>query len=236
MIHPLKITSTLADETRYSIYEYILQEKKTVTVQNIADKFGIHPNVARLHLTKLSEINIITADFAKTGRGGRPGRVYKASDKGVSLTFPRRDEERLLKWTIQLIQEFGPSALERCQDISYQDGYQQMKNYVNAELQLNNNLSFEQKLQLLTDNAALIGYIPQVQQTENGKKVTFSIFNCPFQGQLTTHSELVCSLHESYLKGQVDALFSSNDFIQIDSMVHNCDLCKYEINVTEIDN
>ena len=28
MIHPLKITSTLADETRYSIYEYILQEKK----------------------------------------------------------------------------------------------------------------------------------------------------------------------------------------------------------------
>ncbi len=28
MIHPLKITSTLADETRYSIYEYILKEKK----------------------------------------------------------------------------------------------------------------------------------------------------------------------------------------------------------------
>ncbi len=235
MIHPLKITSTLADETRYSIYEYILKEKKTVTVQNIADEFGIHPNVARLHLTKLSEINIITADFAKTGKGGRPGRVYKASDKGVSLSFPRRDEDRLLKWTIQLIQEFGPSALEKGKEISYQDGYQQMRNYVNAELSLNNTLSFDQKLQLLTDNAALIGYIPQVTQTEQGKKVTFSIFNCPFQEQLTTHSEIVCSLHESYLKGQLDALFSNNEFIHIESMIHNCDLCKYEINVTEID-
>ena len=40
-------------------------KRKTVTVQHIADKFGIHPNVARLHLTKLSEINIITADYVK---------------------------------------------------------------------------------------------------------------------------------------------------------------------------
>lgn len=45
-----------------------------------------------------------------------------------------------------------------------------MKNYVNAELKLNNMLTFEQKLQLLTDNAALIGYTPQIQQTEKGKK------------------------------------------------------------------
>ncbi len=235
MIHPLKITSTLADETRYSIYEYILQEKKTVTVQHIADQFGIHPNVARLHLTKLSEINIISADYVKTGKGGRPGRVYKASEKGVSLTFPRRDEDRLLKWTIQLVEELGPSVLEKCQEISYQDGYQQMKQNINAELTINNSLSFDEKLQLLTDNAALIGYVPQIQQTERGKKVIFSIFNCPFQEQLTTYSDIVCSLHESYLKGQLDALFSSNEFVQIESMIHNCDLCKYEINVTEID-
>lgn len=234
MIHPLKITSTLADETRYSIYEYILKEKKTVTVQNIADKFGIHPNVARLHLTKLSEINVITADFAKTGKGGRPGRVYKAAEKGVSLTFPRRDEDRLLKWTIQLIQELGHSALTKCQGISYQDGFQQMKAYLAAEQKLSHLVTFEQKLQLLTDNAALIGYFPHIQQTEQGKKMTFSIFNCPFQEQLNSHSEIVCTLHESYLKGQLDALFSSNEFVQIESMVHNCDLCKYEINVTEI--
>lgn len=233
MIHPLKITSTLADETRYSIYEYILKEKKTVTVQNIADEFGIHPNVARLHLTKLSEINIISSDFAKTGKGGRPGRVYKAAEKGVSISFPRRDEDRLLKWTIHLIQELGPTAIVKCQGISYQDGYQQMKGFLAAELKLNSSISFEQKLHLLTENAALIGYIPQVQQTDQGKKMIFSIFNCPFQAQLNAHSEIVCTLHESYLKGQLDALFSNNEFVQISSMIHDCDLCKYEINVTE---
>lgn len=233
MIHPLKITGTLADETRYSIYEYILKEKKTVTVQNIADEFGIHPNVARLHLTKLSEINIISSEFAKTGKGGRPGRVYKATEKGVSLSFPRRDEDRLLKWTIQLVQELGPTALVKCQGISYQDGYQQMKGYMAAELKLNSSVSFETKLQLLTESAALIGYIPQIQKTAEGKKLIFSIFNCPFHAQLNSYSDIVCALHESYLKGQLDALFSNNAFLQISSMVHDCDLCKYEINVTE---
>ena len=233
LIHPLKITSTLADETRYSIYEYILKEKKIVTVQTIADVFDIHPNVARLHLTKLSEINIISSDFVKTGKGGRPGRVYKAAEKGVSLSFPRRDDERLLKWTIQLIQELGPTVMAKCQGISYQDGYQQMKQYLTSEIKVISSISFEQKLQLLTENAALIGYIPQVQQTPHGKKMIFSIFNCPFHAQLNTHSEIVCTLHESYLKGQLDALFSNNEFVQISSMVHDCDLCKYEINVTE---
>ena len=60
-------------------------------------------------------------------------------------------------------------------------------------------------------------------------------FQLSIPEQLTAHSEIVCSLHESYLKGQLDALFTNNEFVQIESMIHNCDLCKYEINVTEID-
>ena len=79
MLHPLKITSTLADETRFQIYDFMLQQKRAFTVQEIADQFQIHPNVARLHLTKLAEIKVITADFVKKGKGGRPGRVYQAT-------------------------------------------------------------------------------------------------------------------------------------------------------------
>ena len=96
-MHPLKITGTLADETRFRIYEFMLQNKRAFTVQEIADQFDIHPNVARLHLAKLSEINVLSSDFAKTGKGGRPGRVYRATKEGISLTFPRREEPMLLQ-------------------------------------------------------------------------------------------------------------------------------------------
>lgn len=87
MLHPIKITSTLADETRFSIYEYMLQHKKLFTVQEIADEFQIHSNVARLHLTKLAEIGAISAEFLKTGKGGRPVEFTESNKKGFNLAF-----------------------------------------------------------------------------------------------------------------------------------------------------
>ncbi len=77
VIHPLKITNTFADETRFKIYEHLLTCKHAFTVQMIADHFHIHPNVARLHLTKLVDIQVITAEFEKTGKDGHRGAKYE---------------------------------------------------------------------------------------------------------------------------------------------------------------
>lgn len=230
MIHPLKITSTLSDETRYQIYEYMLQQKKSFTVQAIADQFSIHPNVARLHLTKLSEINLISAQFVKSGKGGRPGREYKASEEGIELTFPKKDESRLINWSIQLIEQIGPSALETAQKISYDDGQTQMKSMIQNRKGLPHN-DFDEKLKLLTTAASLIGYIPQIIETADGKKIIFTIYNCPFKNQLSTNNEIICTLHESFLKGQIDVLFTHNEFVQVESMVHDCVNCNYEIEI-----
>lgn len=231
MIHPLKITGTLADETRYHIYEYMLQQKKAFTVQAIADHFGIHPNVARLHLTKLNEINAITADFVKTGKGGRPGREYKANEQGIELSFPRNDLSRLVKWAVQLIEKFGQEAMETAKQISYDDGYEQMKEAIP-----NNTIagmSFDDKIDLLTTSASLIGYIPQILDTQEGKKIRFSIYHCPFSNHLNSASETICLLHESYLKGQVDALFHQNEFFQIERMSNDCKNCEYNIELKQ---
>ena len=130
MLHPLKITSTLADETRFQIYNFMLQHKRMFTVQEVADKFRIHPNVARLHLTKLTEIKIITADFVKTGKGGRPGRVYQATEEGISLTFPKREDPILLTILLQLVSSLGNEAIEKGKEIAYNQGLSEMKQLI----------------------------------------------------------------------------------------------------------
>ena len=66
MENTLKITSTLADPTRLSIYQYMVQYQKDVSVQDIANHFHIHPNVARPHLSKLEEATVITSQLNKT--------------------------------------------------------------------------------------------------------------------------------------------------------------------------
>ena len=58
MEQTLKITNVLSDPTRYYIYTFITKNHKEVTVQEIAENFSIHPNVARLHLSKLEDVNI----------------------------------------------------------------------------------------------------------------------------------------------------------------------------------
>ena len=65
MEQTLKITNVLSDPTRYYIYQYVTQKHDEVTVQEIADNFNIHPNVARLHLSKLEDVNMLVSETKK---------------------------------------------------------------------------------------------------------------------------------------------------------------------------
>lgn len=230
MQDPIKITSTLADETRFSIYEYMLQHKKYVSVQEIADEFNIHSNVARLHLSKLAEIGAISAEFLKTGKGGRPGRVYRMKEEGIQLSFPHREPSTLLKWCLQLINQLGNEALQQAKMISYEDGRQTMLELI-ANTKSKSSLTFDEKLTILTNSARLIGYIPQVRSTNHSKTLYFTIFNCPYHNQMAIDGDIVCQLHESYLRGQLDILFEHNEFTQVESMQQHCDFCKYTIEI-----
>ncbi|WP_339194941.1 transcriptional regulator [Solibacillus sp. FSL R5-0449] len=230
MIHPIKISSTFADETRFSIYEFMLQQKQFLSVQDIAEQFKIHSNVARLHLTKLAEIGAISSEHLKTGKGGRPGRVYKAKQEGINLSIPRRDTSSLIKWSLELIQELGEAALSKAQEISYRDGKQSMLEQMKS-IKRKSPFTFDEKLAMITKSATLIGYIPEVIEHDQSKTIIFSLFNCPFQEQISNYGEIVCQLHESYLYGQVDVLFDRHEVKKMESMVNDCDFCKYKISV-----
>lgn len=231
MLNPLKVTHTLADETRFSIYEFMLQEKKTFSVQDIAERFNIHPNVARLHLTRLTEIEVVRSEYEKTGKGGRPGRKYKAEENGVTLTFPRRNFDELLDWTLDILKEFGTEANRIGKKVCYRKGAEDIDKLILSHGKDRLQLAFEEKIDLLTEAASLIGYIPLINDTPNGKTLSFVVYNCPYHNKLETNEGLICDLHESYLKGQFDYLFEVKDFIQIESMNRNCDYCTYKINV-----
>lgn len=225
MSDTLKLTNTLADETRYSIYQYILKEKKQVNVQEIAEQFGIHPNVARLHLTKLTESKLLSSEFVKNGKGGRPARVYLLAEKPIYLSFPKQENHLLLQWLLELVDSIGEMAISKAKEISYRNGQK--------SIQHGNDLTqtFETKLEVLTEAANSIGYFPQITEVEGKKSITFSIYNCPYKDQLNKYPHLVCALHESFLKGQFDTLFPTNEFVQVESMQNHCNNCVYQIEV-----
>ena len=218
----LKLSSTLADETRYSIYQFIAKETNAINVQQIAKEFNIHPNVARLHLTRLTESKLIVSNLEKKSQGGRPARVYEIANEPIHLSFPKQENSLLLGWLIELVSTSGEDTWRKAKEISYQSGTKAIQNIPT---------SFEEKVKVLNETADFIGYIPSIIEQEGKRNITFRIYNCPYKGLIGNHSDYVCSLHESYLKGIYDSLFPENEFIQLESMMKHCANCAYKIKV-----
>src|SRR5699024_2171585 len=91
MEHTLKVTNVLSDPTRFKIYQLLVLHHEAITINEISEQFDIHPNDARMHLTKLEDIKLLISYSEKTGRGGRPSRLYSLSEKVIELNFPHRD-------------------------------------------------------------------------------------------------------------------------------------------------
>lgn len=120
---PQKVSAVLADPTRYSIYQYVLVAPDPVSVAEVARRFELHPNVARLHLNRLVEIGLLVQRTEKSGKGGRPGYVYAPSGSAVSLTtVPPRDFQLLADLLVQSLALLGDGGKEAVEQIGHTFG------------------------------------------------------------------------------------------------------------------
>lgn len=221
----LKVTSALADATRYSIYEYILKEHKNLTVQDIAARFGIHPNVARLHLTKLEDVSLIGSCLQKTGKGGRPGKIYKPAEKAIQLAFPHRDYQLLSDILLEAIGLFGEDGVKMAEAAAQKAGRRSVEEKIKGAPP--SALSKEERIQLLGSLTARTGHALKAEETENGLMVQFAVYNCPFKELLEEKAAATCRIHKAFLQGVADALFGSAVLSQQTTMLDGCSECVY---------
>lgn len=87
MENTLKVTNVLSDPTRFYIYQYITKRHQDVTVQEIADEFSIHPNVARLHLSKLEDVRMLHSETKKQVKVVAPADYIVYQMKLFNLAF-----------------------------------------------------------------------------------------------------------------------------------------------------
>src|SRR6476620_1505687 len=95
------ITSAFGDPTRREIYLYVRDDATSdngVTASQVADRFELHPNVARHHLDKLAGGGYLEVAVARTGNAGagRPSKLYRATEQSATLEFPVRHDDLLV--------------------------------------------------------------------------------------------------------------------------------------------
>lgn len=232
MEQTLRITNVLSDPTRYYIYQYISKQHQEVTVQEIADGFNIHPNVARLHLSKLEDVNMLVSETKKTGKGGRPSRYYRLSDNVIQLHFPYRDYQLLAKVAIQTMLSLGEEGKKALYMTGKKFGTEMIEQEIAKTSQNGESLDFEQKLNILKNAAIIAGFNPEFEVNEEKTKIYFQIFNCPFKEIAITNTKIVCGMHYEFLKGMFETLFDSVEFVEKENMFNGCLACAYQAFVT----
>jgi predicted ArsR family transcriptional regulator len=233
MEQTLKITNVLSDPTRYYIYQYITKRHQEVTVQEIADKFNIHPNVARLHLSKLEDVNMLVSETKKTGKGGRPSRLYRLSDDLIQLYFPFRDYQLLSNIAMQTLFSLGEAGQQALYQTGKRYGAELIEQEIAAQHQIAEELTFEQKLSIIKNVATKSGFYPDFEVNEDQTKIYFEIFNCPFKEVTMEHPEAVCGMHFQFLKGMFEALFPSVELVEKENMFSGCNYCSYQAMIPE---
>ncbi|WP_163969995.1 helix-turn-helix transcriptional regulator [Oceanobacillus halotolerans] len=227
MEQTLKVTNVLSDPTRFNIYEYIVKHHDAVSVVDIANEFKIHPNVARLHLSKLEDINMVISFSQKTGKGGRPSRLYQLSDEVIELNFPHRDYKLLSSIAIESFVELGEAGRKALYKTGKKYGNQVIDNY--QTLNTAQQPSIIQKLHILEDAGNMLGMYPNFEYNEVDNSVSFSIKNCPFK-EIAIKNEnqtMICNMHQSFLKGMFEALFTDVELIEEENMFQGCENCSY---------
>jgi predicted ArsR family transcriptional regulator len=229
----LKITSVLSDPTRYYIYQYITKRHKDVTVQEIADNFDIHPNVARLHLSKLEDVNMLVSETRKTGKGGRPSRLYRLSDDLIQLNFPFRDYQLLSRIALGTMMSLGEQGKKALYLTGKRLGAELIDQEIAGNHQQSEEWGFEQKLSVLRNAATIAGFYPEFETNDEGTKIYFQIFNCPFKEVAMEHTEAVCTMHVEFLKGMFESLFPNVELIEKANIISGCDSCSYQAAIAQ---
>lgn len=90
-----QITDAFGDPTRRGIY-LMVRECEGSSATEVAERFSLHPNVARHHLDKLVSWGYLESYSEKLdAKAGRPTKKYKASSKVPLIEKERRQFELL---------------------------------------------------------------------------------------------------------------------------------------------
>jgi predicted ArsR family transcriptional regulator len=196
-----ELSAVLADDTRYRIYRAIAEHPADdVTVAAVAARFGLHPNVARMHLSKLEQAGYLATDFRHTSGGGRPAKLYRLSDLVVTFGFPPRRYELLARLALESLSAGGSraDALRVCREAGVAEGTRGLAGAARAPRDAA--AAAELVRRVVEDQ----GLLPEVAWRDEILEVVVN--NCTFRELSGADPDLVCAMHRAFLEGLLEVV------------------------------
>ena len=196
-------TSAFGDATRRDIYLFAHDAADGVTTAEVADRFGLHPNVARHHLDKLAAGGYVTVEVGRPGKlgAGRPSKRYRVTDKALALEFPVRRDDLLIALLARTLAMVPTEAAEAmAETVGEEYGRSLAASMAPGE----GHRSLQAALHAVADALTAHGFASHTESRADGLAIISE--QCPFGGAAVQHP-VICAVDRGIVKGMLDTLY-----------------------------
>ncbi len=196
-----QLSTALADATRREIYEYLYQEGEPLGAKEVAERFGLHVNAARMHLEKLAKGGLLTVVRKRGAQGGRPAHLYQVNEEDWELNVPPRRYRLLAEIMAEVLGGHTGRLKQSLLDAAYRRGRQEAMDRASP---LRQSIGEDAHLlaQAWEEDLRERGIRNRCRVLE-GRAVEATLMTCPFGGLAGECGEFVCEVHRSYEEGRL---------------------------------
>lgn len=215
------ITSAFGDPTRREIYLFVHRASEPgedgepgrgVTAAEVAERFLLHPNVARHHLDKLAAGGYVEVATGRTGTGaGRPSKRYRVTAPEMSLELPVRHDDllvTLLGRALSLLPADQAEAMAEEVGLEYGKALAASIGATppadRAVGQASAQRSLRAALHTVADALTAHGFAAHAERHGDGLRIVSD--HCPFGGAAIEHP-VICAVDRGLVRGMLGALY-----------------------------
>ena len=197
------ITSAFGDPTRREIYLFAREAPRGATASEVAEHFGLHPNVARHHLDKLAAGGylLVHVERSENGGAGRPSKHYQAA-AGSELEFPARRDDLLVHLLARSLAMLPTAAAE----VMAEEVGEEYGRRLAAQMSPGDHgRSRESAMHAVADAFTAHGFAAHAEARGNG---SLAIINehCPF-GEAASANPVICAVDRGLVRGMLAGLY-----------------------------
>lgn len=215
------ITHAFGDPTRRAIYLFVREhsyadataasgDSTGVTAAQVAETFGLHPNVARHHLDKLAAGGHVEVAVARLAGGGagRPSKHYTAVGEDPAREFPVRSDDLVLSLLGKALALLPSAAAEAmAEDVGQEYGRAMAAGLTGADLAAGQR-NLRSAMQAVADALTAHGFAAHTDQRHDQLRIVNQ--HCPF-GNVAIEHPVICAVDRGMVKGMLAALYGDTD-------------------------
>jgi predicted ArsR family transcriptional regulator len=200
------VTSAFGDPTRRDIYLFVRSGVDGVTAAEVAERFDLHPNVARHHLEKLTAGGYLTVELARHETAGRPSKRYRAGTLDTSLNFPPRRDDLLATLLSRALEMLDPDdAAAMAEAVGYDYGLAIAARMTPDADAGAGHRSVRAALATVADALTAHGFAAHAEASGGSLRIVAE--QCPFGDAANKYPHVVCSVDRGMIRGMLAGLY-----------------------------